>query len=275
MLPEESSLESRDAGDLAAHVDRVARDQLGLCSDDHASAVRSQCGDAGDVFHQPHGAVGQFRRARAKHVGVRVAGDGLPAVAVPDHLQGPQHGAGVIPVTVRKYERLHRSKIHAETRHVLLEGPVLRTRIEQDGVVRAVFPDGDKARQTVCRAAQAAAGENPCAAPAPPEGGKLGFDERRHRRQVVGHVVDQYLHLDAADRLERVHGTRSLVMAGVLRRQVARLHRARGVGQRDRVITLDGDPTANIAAISDTSVVASSLGHTESLAVRGETVFAA
>jgi hypothetical protein len=58
--------------------------------------------------------------------------------------------------------------------------------------------DGHKVGQPVCRAAKAATAENPSAAPTPPEGGNLGFDEGRHRGKIVGHVVDEYPHLDAA-----------------------------------------------------------------------------
>jgi hypothetical protein len=157
---------------------------------------------------------------------VRVAGDGLPAVSVPDQLQRTQHGARVIPVAVRKHDRLHLPKIDAEARCVLLEGPVLRPRIEQDGALLTVMPDGDKAGQSVGRAAQAAAAENPRAASTSPESGELRFDKGRHRREVVGHVVDEDLYLDAAYRLKRAHRVRSPYVADELHHPAVRFRRA-------------------------------------------------
>src|SRR5512138_1063045 len=65
----------------------------------------------------------------------------------------------------------------------------------------------------MCRAAEAVATENPCAAPPPAECGELGFDEGRHRREIVGYVVNKYLDLDAIGRFRRVHWVRFLSVA--------------------------------------------------------------
>jgi len=119
MLPGKPPLEPRHARDLATHVDRVGGDQLRLRREDHAPAVRRQGRDAGDVLHLQHGAVRPFRGARPEHVRVRVARDGLPAVAVHDQLQGTQHGAGVIPVTVRQHETQDGYGVRGKRNHAI------------------------------------------------------------------------------------------------------------------------------------------------------------
>lgn len=87
MLPGKSLLETRNAGDFAAHIEHVAGDQLWLRRADYASVVGCQSADAGTVGHHAHRAVRLFRGARPKHVGMCVARDGLSAVAVHDQVQ--------------------------------------------------------------------------------------------------------------------------------------------------------------------------------------------
>ncbi len=142
----------------------------------------------------PHRAVGGPGGAAAVHPGVHVDGNVAAAVALPDHLQRPQHGAAVVPVPVRQDDAFDLSQVEAEPLDVALEHRFVRPGVEQQRPRAAAGPDGDRAGEPMRRAAQAAARQRPHAARKKPR--PLVLDEQRRRRQVVGDVVDEDQHLD-------------------------------------------------------------------------------
>jgi hypothetical protein len=92
---------------------------------------------------------------RPEHVGVNVAGKVLTAVAVADELQRAQHGAAVIPVTVREDDRLDRLQICAEPRNILFECAILRPCVEEQRFCGAALTNRDQTGEAEGSAAQA------------------------------------------------------------------------------------------------------------------------
>ena len=100
MLAGQARLEAAGARDFAADEHRVARDRLHLARGDDAAAICLQGGNRRHILHRSERTVRQFGGAAAEHVGMHVARDVAPAVAVAHKLQRAQHGAGMIPVAV-------------------------------------------------------------------------------------------------------------------------------------------------------------------------------
>src|SRR5262249_34663410 len=93
--------------------------------------------------------------------GVNVAGKVLTAVAVADELQRAQHGAAVIPVTVREDDRFDRPQICAEPRNVLFECAIIRPCVEEHRFCGAALTNRDQTGEAESSAAQAFAPADP------------------------------------------------------------------------------------------------------------------
>jgi hypothetical protein len=86
VLAGQTRLEAARARDLAAHEHRVAGDRLRRTRGDDPTAVGFEVGDRRHVLHRPEGTVRLLGGPAAEHVGVRVAGDVMPAIAVAGEL---------------------------------------------------------------------------------------------------------------------------------------------------------------------------------------------
>ncbi len=94
----------------------------------------------------------------------------LPPLRSSTSCSAPQHGAGMVPVSMAQHHGLDRPEIEAEPRDVLLEHAILGSGVEQDGMAATATPYGEQAGKPVRGTAQAAAAQHPGAAPPSAEG---------------------------------------------------------------------------------------------------------
>src|SRR4029079_17837223 len=119
--------------------------------------------------------VGRPHGAGPVHPRVHVGRDLATAILHLDHLQCAEHGAAVIPVSMRKNDSVHSAEIESQAFNVSLEYRGVGTGVEQERLGVVATPRSDGAGQAVCGAAQALARQDPTTSP--PESSKLVLDE--------------------------------------------------------------------------------------------------
>ena len=134
---------------------------------------------------------------------MRVVGQIAIAPVGPDHVDGAQHAAGMIPMPVREHQRLDAGQIDAELPGVAFECVLLRAGVEEKRVGLAAALRRYQAGQPVVGATDAFAGKDPHAFAVQVR--EFRFDVLGHAREAVGRVVDQDVNFQSVDRFERGH----------------------------------------------------------------------
>ena len=115
---------------------------------------------------------------------MRVIGHFAGAVPGTNAVECQAHRARMVPVTVRQHDALDLTEVGAEPRGIALEGIIFRSAVEQHSVPRIAARHRDHTRQSVYRAAEAAARCRP-QAPAR-RADEFAFDITGRRRQTIG-----------------------------------------------------------------------------------------
>jgi hypothetical protein len=205
MLLGQPLLEGGDAGYFTADKCLVIDYRLRLDRVDHTSAMGGKFVDGWDILHWQHRAAREFEGARPEHVRMGVEWDLEAAVTVADKVQCPQDGAAVVPMAVRQNNCFDGREIGIETRHVLFESSVLRSRVEKNGALPCPAMRCDETGETVRGATQAPACEDPLTTPSPRQSGDFSLDEGRGRGKVICQVVDQNMYLNLINGIECEH----------------------------------------------------------------------
>ena len=103
---------------------------------------RSRTRNIGKHMHRP---VGRPRGAGPVHPRVHVRRDLATAIVHLDHLQCAEHGAAVIPVSMRKNDSVHSAHIESQACNVSLEYRGVGPGVKQERVSVVATPRSDGA----------------------------------------------------------------------------------------------------------------------------------
>jgi hypothetical protein len=210
VLAGHAPLIGRHARDLAADMEHVVEDGLGLRRAHHVGAMLRQLMNGGDIGESAHRAVRELQGAATEHARMHIGRHIAPAISQANQIEGAEHAAAMVPMAVGEHHRLDPAHLDAEPLDIALEHRLVRPGVEEHGVGLVAAIGGEQAREAMGRVGDAVAAPE-TQAPAP-EAPHLGLDEARGRGQVVGDIVDEDQDLEPVDGRQRCHDQSFLSM---------------------------------------------------------------